>query len=612
MNDITNDYLSVLKESEEKEKGLVPAKKEVEKKGRRGFFGDLFKKGAEGAGKKVALDMAINTAASEIGKGIAKAATDLVVPAEKTPAATTTSSQSKPIPNVVSTWDAPLQNLRQEMITGGDYREEVSFKNYSVANLKKFFYAANEYSETLQQMSYTPSSDKKSYTAVYGDYTLGVSQPPNVIVTIQASKNSFKFEYVDNTSYHKIQASGSSLDELLYYLNESGLTYIPDPDMIDAEQADSDDGWGDLDEEEDMQEKTNYSIHSQMTEDYLSVIKPKTKEENLLEQIGNFLDEEYPTEARSWFDITGDTEDDRPEPEKPSDDHRDYMSQKKNAPSCWGCGHDYLKRWRPKDLATGWLNSDTDERMDDPICPDCYGEAGVMEATDPELDMNEELPPVDDEEESVKDTEMEEVPEQEEEEPEPEDILKDMGWKKGSGGVYKNNKQFKGVELKLNSKGEWKFTGAKFETLQSFLSGPASEEEEEMPELDNLDHVEERKKAPKFKEIDLTNPEGEEDLSEYNESDEESTNNHERYISLLQKYGYQDRAISVDRDDAYDVQPGYRYFGNGYSSKHDDHQYYATLKPNDNWELQRRNDSFPVEGNGFDEFSRHLNRMHGK
>jgi len=49
-------------------------------------------------------------------------------------------------------------------------------------------------------------------------------------------------------------------------------------------------------------------------------------------------------------------------------------------PSCWGCGHDYLERWKPEDLAPhpgihpGSSNNDSSVDDSDKVCPDCHEE----------------------------------------------------------------------------------------------------------------------------------------------------------------------------------------------------------------------------------------------
>lgn len=87
------------------------------------------------------------------------------------------------------------------------------------------------------------------------------------------------------------------------------------------------------------------------------------------------------SEGRQWFDVTGDMPDDKPKPPLARKRPNEFLSASK-VPSCWGCGHDYLSRWRPDDLARDWKHQDTGKRMKNPICPDCYGEAGVMESID--------------------------------------------------------------------------------------------------------------------------------------------------------------------------------------------------------------------------------------
>lgn len=46
----------------------------------------------------------------------------------------------------------------------------------------------------------------------------------------------------------------------------------------------------------------------------------------------------------------------------------EILDQKPDAPSCWGCGHDYLERWAVKDLCHMEGLEQT------PLCPDCHEE----------------------------------------------------------------------------------------------------------------------------------------------------------------------------------------------------------------------------------------------
>lgn len=45
----------------------------------------------------------------------------------------------------------------------------------------------------------------------------------------------------------------------------------------------------------------------------------------------------------------------------------------KHVPSCWGCGDDYLRRWKTTDLAPASLFIE-DVEKDTKICPDCVEE----------------------------------------------------------------------------------------------------------------------------------------------------------------------------------------------------------------------------------------------